>query len=208
MPGGSIGVLKSQQGPTFRTITPDLARFDALTPTTTQFSQPLQPQSSFNAPLQSQTNYNSNPLQPPPTSTYPSMSNIQSQTNYNPNPLQPPPTTSYQSTSSIQSPPTSVNWGTAASNPWSTNSSTNPSFPALSNLGNTMSNLSMNNQRQVMTTSTSSFSLPPPPGVSSSAATSFKPPPRQTNYSSAFGTPAQAKQPTQKTGLDAYESLL
>jgi SCY1-like protein 2 len=216
IPGGSMGVLRPQTGPTFRTITPDLAKFDPLTPTTTQFSQPLQPQNSlnqqpfqpqtgFNSPLQPQANYNPNPLQPPPTSSYPSIPNTQSQTNYTPNAFQPPPTTSYQSTSTIQSPPTSANWGAAASNPWNSNSSANP----LSNLGNTMSNLSMNSQRPAMTTSTSSFSLPPPPGANSFATiTPFKPPPQQTNYTSAFGAPAQAKPPTQKTGLDAYESLL
>ena len=215
MPGGSMGVLRPQTGPTFRTITPDLAKFDPLAPTTTQFSQPLQPQnslnqqplqpqSSFSSPLQPQANYNPNPLQPPPTSSYPSMANTQSQTNYIPNPFQPPPTTSYQSTSNIQTPPTSVNWGAAVSNPWNSNSSATP----LSNLGNTMSNLSMNNQRPAITTSASSFSLPPPPGVNSFATTTFKLPPQQTNYTSAFGGPAQAKPPTQKTGLDAYESLL
>ncbi|KAK3332064.1 kinase-like domain-containing protein [Cercophora scortea] len=39
---GHLGPVKAQQ-PGFRTVTPDLARFEALTPTSTQFSQPLQP---------------------------------------------------------------------------------------------------------------------------------------------------------------------
>jgi SCY1-like protein 2 len=59
-------------------------------------------------------------------------------------------------------------------------------------LGNSMSNLSIN-QRPAMST-TNSFSLPPPPG-----ANSFSPPPL-----SGYG---QAK-PPQKSGLDAFESLL
>ncbi|KAF4124370.1 SCY1-like protein 2 [Geosmithia morbida] len=34
----------------FRTVTPDLNRFESLTPSSTQFSQPMQPQSSFSSP--------------------------------------------------------------------------------------------------------------------------------------------------------------
>jgi len=37
-----FGAIKTQQ-PIFRTVTPDLNRFEALTPSSTQFSQPLQP---------------------------------------------------------------------------------------------------------------------------------------------------------------------
>jgi SCY1-like protein 2 len=93
----------------------------------------------------------------------------------------------------------------------------------MGNLGNSMSNMSMNQrpamntpnsfslppppgQRPVMDT-TNSFSLPPPP-----SANSFQPPPYQTpqqsNLASTFGTSAQAKPPGQKSGLDAYQSLL
>lgn len=38
-----LGAVKAQQSGGFRTVTPDLANFQALAPTTTQFSQPLQP---------------------------------------------------------------------------------------------------------------------------------------------------------------------
>jgi len=196
MPGNSMGVLRPQ-GPTARTITPDLSSFGALSPTATQYSQPLQPQiqQSFNAPLQPQSNYNATPLQ-------------------------------QQSMSSFQSPPasTSMNWGTPASNPWSSNSSTpaaNPSLSSMGNLGNSMSNLSMKpamntpnafslplppGQRPTMS-SPNSFSLPPPPGANAFTPPSYQAP-QQSGMASAFGNPAQAKPPTQKSGLDAYQSLL
>ncbi|KAH6678624.1 kinase-like domain-containing protein, partial [Halenospora varia] len=132
---GSMSSLKPHQpGPASRTITPDLARFEALSPTATQFSKPLQPQSNFNTPLQPSTPYNSAPLQPQPMSSF-----------------QPPPTTT-------------VNWGASAANPWSSNNSQpSPSLSSMGNLGNSMSNMSMNQQRPAMSAQ-SSFSLPPPPG--------------------------------------------
>jgi len=196
VPGNSMGVLRPQ-GPTARTITPDLSRFDALSPSATQYSHPLQPQlqQSFNAPLQ--PNYNQTPLQPQPISGF-------------------------------QSPPTStpLNWGTPTSNPWSNNSITpaaNNSLSSMGNLGSSMSNMSMN-QRSAMTTP-NVFSLPPPPGqrptMSSPNSFSLPPPPasnafsspsyqvpQQSSMASAFGNPPQAKPPAQKSGLDAYQSLL
>jgi SCY1-like protein 2 len=52
---GTSNVLRPQQAPTSRTVTPNLSRFDALTPSTTQFSQPLQPQTKlYTTPLQPQ----------------------------------------------------------------------------------------------------------------------------------------------------------
>ncbi|KAH7013463.1 kinase-like domain-containing protein [Ilyonectria destructans] len=45
--------LSVKPQPTFRTVTPDLGRFETLTPSSTQFSQPLQPtQASFAPPPQ------------------------------------------------------------------------------------------------------------------------------------------------------------
>ncbi|KAK3381556.1 hypothetical protein B0H63DRAFT_524265 [Podospora didyma] len=52
-----FGAVKAQQS-SFRTVTPDLARFEALTPSTTQYSQPLQPSSStsnVSSPIAPQT---------------------------------------------------------------------------------------------------------------------------------------------------------
>lgn len=117
--------LKPQQ-PVSRTITPDLARFDTLSPTKTQFSQPLQPQ----------------PFQPPSQSNYNPSSQM---SNYNPTPLAPPPQPQSQPFQSFQSPPTTVNWGTAASNPWSSSAQSSSQF---GNLGNSMGSMSLNQQQQ------------------------------------------------------------
>jgi SCY1-like protein 2 len=179
--GGSMGAPKPQQGS--RTITPDLSRFDALTPATTQFSQPLQPtqqhQPTFTSPpLQPQANYNSH-QQPRPSYSAPA--------------FPPPP---QAQTQGFQGPPASINWGASASNPWAT-SNAPASNPSLASLGQSMSTLSMGQQRPA----TSSFSLPPPPAATGN---SFFPPPP-----SAFGGPSQGKPPgQQKSGLDAYESLI
>lgn len=116
----NMGALKPQQAAS-RTITPDLSRFDTLSPTTTQFSQPLQPL-PFQAPPQS--NYNA-PLQ---------------MGNYNPAPLQPPPKPQSQPFQPYQSPPTTVNWGSTASNAWT---NTNP--PSINHM---MGNMSLNQQQQ------------------------------------------------------------
>jgi SCY1-like protein 2 len=194
IPGSSVGVHRPQQGS--RTITPDLSRFDTLTPATTQFSQPLQPtqqhQATFTTPaLQPQSSYNS-ATQPRP--------------NYNPPVFPPPPQT--QTTQTFQSPQVPINWGAAAPSPWATNNSP-ASNPSLTNLGLSMSNLSMGQQRPP----TTSFSLPPPPGPTTNSF--MPPPPRPTNNSffpsppSEFGSSSQAKPQTQqKSGLDAYESLI
>jgi SCY1-like protein 2 len=127
----NMGTLKPQQ-PVSRTITPDLSRFDTLSPTTTQFSQPLQPQSQQSQPFQA-----------------PSYGVSSQMSNYNPSPLQPPPRPQPQPFQSFQSPPASVNWGTAASNPWASNSMTSISS-STSGLGNSMGNISLNQQRPAM----------------------------------------------------------
>jgi SCY1-like protein 2 len=196
----SAQLQPQQRGPPSRTITPDLSRFETLSPQATQFSQPLQP-NSFNAPLQPTTNTWSQPSA-----------------------VQPP--------SAFQSQATTVNWGAAAANPWANNSNSRPinSTAAMGNLGSSVSNLSMNEQRPSMSAQ-SSFSLPPPPGSSSytpqqtgmssftsapafgvQQKSSFPPPPAfvapQNNaFPTTFGSSTQTK-PGQKTGLDAYESLI
>lgn len=185
VPSASMSVpLKPQLGPTSRTITPDLSRFDALSPSSTQFSQPLQPHNAYNAP-----------------------------------PLQLQPMAGFQSQAST------INWGTASaatSNPWTSphaSQTASPSLSSMANLGNSMSNMSMNQRPTMSNTSsfslppppgqqrpgmntTSSFTLPPPPGANAFQS-AFSPPPQQTSM--AFDTPAQ---PAKKSGLDAYESLL
>jgi SCY1-like protein 2 len=207
--------LRPQPGPTSRTVTPDLSRFDTLSPSSTQFSQPLQPHNAFSTPLQSQgqPSYQAAPLQP------------QTQPSYQAAPLQPQPISSYQNQSST------INWASAAaptSNPWASPGT------SMNNLGNTMSNMTMNRPSMSNTSSSSfalplprpgmsnssSFSLPPPPGVNantfqssfsptpqSQSGIGFKPPPQQQGMGLGYGNGMQAQQP-KKTGLDAFESLL
>jgi SCY1-like protein 2 len=141
----------------------------------------------------------SQPLQPQPVST--STYNLSA-------PLQPQPQPAAQNT---------VNWSMATNNAWSSNPT-----PAVSGLGNSMSNMSLNQQRPAMNTM-SSFSLPPPPLASSNAYQ--MPQPQQPNIpamtggsfnmqqgrQSPFGGSTNlqpAKPPAPKSGLDAYESLL
>jgi SCY1-like protein 2 len=130
----SMGALKPQQ-PASRTITPDLSRFDTLSPMTTQFSQPLQPQSQQSQAFQAPSNY-----------SVPSQMG-----NYNPSPLQPPPKPQPQP---FQSPPATINWGTGTSNPWASNNPTS-NLSSMSGLGNSIANMSLNQQRPAMSTQSS-----------------------------------------------------
>ena len=129
----SMGSLKPQQ-PVSRTITPDLSRFDTLSPTTTQFSQPLQPHSQQIQPFQTAPIYG-----------------VSQMSNYTSSTMQPPPKPQPQP---FQSSTTSVNWGAAASNPWASNSTNSTS--SLSGLGNSMGNMSLNQQRPAVTSQSSS----------------------------------------------------
>jgi SCY1-like protein 2 len=172
--GFSAAILQPQKGPTSRTITPDLSRFDTLKPSTTQFSQPLQPTNVANL-------YNtSTPLQPQ---------------------IQPP----------VQS---SVNWSMATNNAWPSTATT-----SIAGIGNSMSNMSMS-QRPAMNT-LSSFSLPPPPTSTNNSFQMLQPQrpnmqsvnsgsfnQQQTLQSSFGGSMGQVQTPTQKSGLDKWDSLL
>jgi SCY1-like protein 2 len=64
----TIPKLAPQKAPSFRTVTPDLGRFEALTPSSTQFSQPLQP-TPFQPPSQLQQTQPLTPQQPLSSST-------------------------------------------------------------------------------------------------------------------------------------------
>jgi SCY1-like protein 2 len=202
--------LRPQNGPS-RTITPDLSRFDALSPTSTQFSQPLQPQTTFSAPMQpQQSNYSSPPLQPQSHSTFNSTPlQPQLHSNYSQTPLQPQTMSSYK----VQPSQPSMTWNTPAAmapNPWASTAN-----QTMASMGNSMSNLSISNQPSTATNnsfslpppSNNGFSLPPPPGLNSFGAFTSAPPARS---QSAFGTiPSTLPKPTpQKSGLDAWESLL
>ncbi|RFU35371.1 hypothetical protein B7463_g959, partial [Scytalidium lignicola] len=174
-------ILRPQQNYPSRTVTPDLSQFSALTPSSTQFSQPLQPQ-PFSPPPQAQPmNLYSTPLQP----------------------LQP------QTTQTFQNQQSSMNWTAAATpNIWASNNTQTSNAPlsSMNTLGNSLSNLSVN-QRPAFSAQ-SSFSLPPPPSApNANAFVAAKP----QNSQSAFSAPNHGQlksQPTGKTGLDAYESLL
>lgn len=176
----------AQAHPGSRVITPDLSRFDTLKPASTQFSQPLQPSRP------SQSTHTPPPPQQP-QGYYAGQQ--QARPNYNISPLPTPPQAPVQN---LQGPSTSINWSGSVSNPWAlANTSATPSNTSFANLGPSMSTIPTGQPPPAP----SSFSLPPPPRPTNNS--SFPPPP------SAFGAPAQAKPPTQqKSGLDAYESLI
>ncbi|CAF3504943.1 unnamed protein product [Fusarium graminearum] len=182
----TIPKLAPQKAPSYRTVTPDLGRFEALTPSSTQFSQPMQPTPSqpFQPPAQSQ------PMQ--------SMQSMQ--------PMAP------QKPLSTSTSGTSINWSTATqatSSPWGGSSGFGAST-STGNMGASMASMSLNsNARQP------SFTLPPPPGnTSTPPASSFTmPPPPATNWggmsSMSNPTPNTSQNNTgQKSGLDKYESLI
>jgi SCY1-like protein 2 len=211
-PPSQAAAVKSQQS-SFRTVTPDLNRFESLTPSSTQFSQPMQPtqpSSSFSQPARQQ--------QQQPT--------LSSSTS----------TSSINWSSAAAAPAASNPWASSSTAPnYTSNTQSN-----LGNMTSSMSNLSMNTSRPSMPTSNSrgsSFSLPPPPGAtpsSSGSAFSIQPPQQQQQQSSwanmgqqtpssvgmntMIGTagsggvqqkPAQPQQQQQsKSGLDKYQSLI
>ena len=171
----SMSAIRPQPGPASRTITPDLSRFDALTPSSTQFSQPLQPQANYGSPFQAQQQSGFG------------------QASYNAAPLQPQPSTAYQTTPA-------VNWGAPpSSTSWSSTPMSPPPNPTLANLGNSMSNLSMNQQRPVIG-SQSSFSLPPPPG-----ANTYKSAVQQSTFPPSSGSQGQSTPARKNPGIDTYE---
>ena len=137
-------------------------------------------------------------------------------------PLQPTNATNLYNTSTPLQPQTqppaqsTVNWSMAANNAWPSTSTT-----SMAGIGNSMSNMSMN--QRPATNTLSSFSLPPPP---TSANNSFQMPQhqqpnmpsvnsgsfnQQQTLQSSFGGSMgqqQVQPPTQKSGLDKWESLL
>ncbi|CAG7564854.1 unnamed protein product [Fusarium equiseti] len=189
----TIPKLAPQKTPSFRTVTPDLGRFEALAPSTTQFSQPLQPTPSqpFQAPPQSQ------PMQ--------SMQSMQSMQTMQPMAAQKPLSTSNSGTS--------INWSAASqatSSPWGSSSGFGGSA-STGNLNSSMAGMSMNSgSRQ------SSFTLPPPPGnTSTPPPSSFTMSPPANNWggmssSSMNNSMSNTSQNNtgQKSGLDKYESLI
>lgn len=106
-----------------------------------------------------------------------------------------------------------ANWAPPAPSPWGAPSPSQPSVSSYGNIKATMSALSIK-QPQRPTPSPSGFSLPPPP-LSSNNSFSLPPPPAASFTS--YNAPQQQQQQlwgtmvpaaTQKSGLDAFESLL
>lgn len=168
-----------------------------LQPQQTPVSRTITPDlSRFDALTPSSTQF-SQPLQPTITTNFHNMNT----------PLQP------QTQPPVQS---SVNWPMATNNAWPSTST-----HSMAGIGNLMSNMSLN--QKPATNTLSSFSLPPPPTSNNSSfqmpqpnrpimptasSESFN---QQHSLQSSFGGPMgqqQVKPATQKTGLDAYESLL
>ncbi|KAH7261296.1 kinase-like domain-containing protein [Fusarium redolens] len=168
----------AQKAPSFRTVTPDLGRFEALTPSSTQFSQPLQPTPS--QPFQPPTQLQQQPLAPRPplsSSTSGSSINWSAAAKVTPSP--------WGSSSGFGTSASTGNMGSAMANMSLNSTSRQPSFtlpppPP----GNT-------------STTPSSFTMPPPPtnwgGMSSMSNTT------QNTTQNNTG---------QKSGLDKYESLI
>ncbi|KAG6025754.1 hypothetical protein E4U19_002992 [Claviceps sp. Clav32 group G5] len=187
----------------YRTVTPDLARFEALAPSSTQYSQPLQPTTRASA------------FQPPPAPQQPPSSiNWSATAAKTPNPW-----TASSSSSSLANTPTASGASFGGPNRSSISSmSLGQSRPGVGTSGSPSSR-------------NSSFSIPPPPsgGAFSPSASQgsfgIKPPPSmssQTSWSAtttAIQPPGTAQQASgagisyattsqQKSGLDRYESLI
>ncbi|KAG6102621.1 hypothetical protein E4U30_003839 [Claviceps sp. LM220 group G6] len=186
----------------YRTVTPDLARFEALAPSSTQYSQPLQPTTRASA------------FQPPPALQQPPSSiNWSATAAKTPNPW-----TSSSSSPSANTPTAS---GASFGGPNRSSISSMPLGQSRPGAGTSGSPSSRN----------SSFSIPPPPsGGSFSPGASqgsfgIKPPPSMSSQTSWSATTAAMKPPgtaqqgsgagtsytttgQQKSGLDRYESLI
>ncbi|UKZ53921.1 hypothetical protein TrVGV298_007723 [Trichoderma virens] len=128
--------LQSQQ-PSFRTVTPDLNRFEVMTPSSTQFSQPLQP---------TQSGFQQTPAQQPAAAA-PSFGWS---------------STAATTTKSFTPPPLSSNYSSTMSN----TSSGSAFGQGMANSMSNLSLNSLNAQRPTLGDSRgSSFSLAPPPGA-------------------------------------------
>ncbi|KAM0255371.1 hypothetical protein ACHAQJ_005813 [Trichoderma viride] len=216
--------LQSQQ-PAFRTVTPDLNRFEVMTPSSTQFSQPLQP---------SQPSFQQTPAQPAASS--PSFNWSSTTTSATKSFTPPPLTSNYSSTMSNSS----ATYGTGMTSSMSNMSlnSLNSQRPTLSDSRGSSFSLAPPPGSTIKAPSASGisgFSLAPPPAGSqnvwSSGSSSIAQPPSQQQKPVAFGgisnnspmgavrnnsafassIPQQQQQPQQqqpKSGLDKYESLI
>ncbi|KAG5954676.1 hypothetical protein E4U57_004225 [Claviceps arundinis] len=185
----------------YRTVTPDLARFEALAPSSTQYSQPLQPTTRASA------------FQPPPA------------------PQQPPSSINWSATAAKTPNPWTSSSSSSANTPTATGASFGgPNRSSISSMPLGQSRPGAGTSGSPSSRN-SSFSIPPPPsGGSFSPGASqgsfgIKPPPSMSSQTSWSATTAAIKPPgtaqqgsgagtsyttmgQQKSGLDRYESLI
>lgn len=191
-------VAKPQQASSFRTVTPDLGRFEAMKPSSTQFSQPLQP-----SPLNQQRQ----PVRQPSSSSVTSTNTTKSNA------------INWSTTSSSA---TANPWAST-----STTSAMQPMQsmqPQQSSFG---SGMSLNNSRtpssgfSLPPPPSSGFSIAPPPSHSQPKQQQQQQQPMAWQGSSTMSMnsmmgsapsmqppPAQPQQQKQASGLDKYESLI
>ncbi|KAF9770903.1 hypothetical protein IL306_011475 [Fusarium sp. DS 682] len=133
----------AQKAPSFRTVTPDLGRFEALTPSSTQFSQPLQPTPSqpFQPPTQ---------LQQQPLAAQQPLSSLTSGSSINWSAAAKPAPSPWGSSSGLGTSASTGNMGSSMANMSLNSTSRQPSFTLPPPPGNT-------------STPSSSFSIVPPP---------------------------------------------
>lgn len=136
----AAGRSSFSQQPSFRTVTPDLARFEPMAPSSTQYSQPLQPSMASSSSFA------------PPASTTPSTS---SSVNWG------------SAAAATQNPWSS---STGASTPNYSGMSTGGGGASMASSMASMSMSGHQQQRPSLSSPTSSFSLPPPPGAGAAAS--------------------------------------
>ncbi|KAG5960728.1 hypothetical protein E4U58_004554 [Claviceps cyperi] len=170
----------------YRTVTPDLARFEALAPSSTQYSQPLQPTTRASA------------FQPPPA------------------PQQPPSSINWSTTAAKTpnpwtSPSSSANTPTASGASFGS-----PNRSSISSMSLGQSRPGGGASGTLSSRNSSFSIPPPPSGGSFSSTASqasfgMKPPPSMSSQTSWSATTTAMKPPgtgQQKSGLDRYESLI
>ncbi|KAH6608565.1 hypothetical protein Trco_001911 [Trichoderma cornu-damae] len=223
-PGKQPSTLQSQP-PSFRTVTPDLNRFEVMTPSSTQFSQPLQPTQSGFQPASSSPSFNWSSTATSAAAAAASAAATATAKSFTP----PPKAPNYSSNSAFGG----TSMASAMSN--MSLSSLSAQRPALSDSRGSSFSLAPPPGSTVAAPSASGlsgFSLAPPPGAPQSAWSSSSSTAQQQQKPMGFGgisghstgamggsssssfsssIPQQSQQQQQqqpKSGLDKYESLI
>ncbi|KAK4085231.1 uncharacterized protein Triagg1_221 [Trichoderma aggressivum f. europaeum] len=207
--------LQTQQ-PAFRTVTPDLNRFEVMTPSSTQFSQPLQP---------AQSGFPQTPAQQSAPSFGWSSTASTTAKSFTPPPL----ASNYSSTMSTSSSGSAFGQGMTSSMSNMSLNSLNAQRPTLGDSRGSSFSLAPppagNSMATPSTSGLSGFSLAPPPTGSQNVWASSSPSQQQkpmgfggmnnssmgsgSSFSSSIPQQTQQQQQQQqKSGLDKYESLI